>query len=202
MSILNIAPLFTTHSRAQNFDLHHQPHGSRHTQNNGFTLIELMLVIAIISIIAAVALPAYQAYQTRARMSEVMMHLSSSKNMVIESYLASDITQLNNTADAHNASDGITATKYTSTNLIDRNTGEITITTSGNTELDPDARNKTIVLTPQVRTGSGYALLSALPTGPIDWACSSVSDSVASGRGMSVISPGSMPNRFVPGECR
>lgn len=171
-------------------------------QQHGFTLIELMLVIAIIAIIAAVALPAYQAYQTRARLSEVMMQLTSAKNLVIESYDPSDISYMNNSADSHNTSSGAAATKYTSSYSINRNSGEITITTNGNMALDPDARNKTIVLTPQVRTGSGYVLLTALPIGTIDWACSSVSDNVASSRGMSVINPGTMPTRFVPGECR
>lgn len=161
-----------------------------------------MLVIAIISIIAAVALPAYQAYQTRARLSEAMMQLTSAKNLVIENYDAADATFLNNSADSHNATSGIIATKYVTSNLINRNTGEITLTTSASLELDPDARNKTIVLTPQVRTGSGYGLLTASPEGVVDWACSSVSSNVAAGRGMSVINPGTMPSRFVPGECR
>jgi type IV pilus assembly protein PilA len=50
----------------------------------GFTLIELMIVIAIIGILAAVALPAYQDYTVRAKASELMLAASSAKNSVSE----------------------------------------------------------------------------------------------------------------------
>ena len=50
----------------------------------GFTLIELMIVVAIIGILAAVALPAYQDYTVRAKVSEVLLAASSAKNTVSE----------------------------------------------------------------------------------------------------------------------
>ena len=50
----------------------------------GFTLIELMIVVAIIGILAAVALPAYQDYTVRAKVSEVLLAVSSAKNTVAE----------------------------------------------------------------------------------------------------------------------
>jgi type IV pilus assembly protein PilA len=50
----------------------------------GFTLIELMIVVAIIGILAAVALPAYQDYTVKAKVSEVMLAASSGKNAVAE----------------------------------------------------------------------------------------------------------------------
>jgi type IV pilus assembly protein PilA len=50
----------------------------------GFTLIELMIVVAIIGILAAVALPAYQDYTKRAKVSEVMLAASSAKNTIAE----------------------------------------------------------------------------------------------------------------------
>ena len=52
----------------------------------GFTLIELMIVIAIVGILAAIALPAYQDYTVRARMSEPMAKLSEAKATIAEYY--------------------------------------------------------------------------------------------------------------------
>ena len=57
-------------------------------QQNGFTLIELMIVVAIIGILAAVALPAYQDYTKRAKLSEVMVLASKDKLSVSEYYLS------------------------------------------------------------------------------------------------------------------
>lgn len=53
-------------------------------QQNGFTLIELMIVIAIIGILAAVALPAYQDYTARARVTELVLAASSAKQNIAE----------------------------------------------------------------------------------------------------------------------
>ena len=60
------------------------------TMQKGFTLIELMIVVAIIGILAAVALPAYQDYTVRARASELLLAASSARTAVTE------MCQLNN----------------------------------------------------------------------------------------------------------
>ena len=59
---------------------------SMKTLQKGFTLIELMIVVAIIGILAAVALPAYQDYTVRAKMSEVILGMSACRTSVTEVY--------------------------------------------------------------------------------------------------------------------
>lgn len=60
-------------------------------RQQGFTLIELMIVVAIIGILAAVALPAYQDYTVRAKVTEVMAQLSAVKNSMTECMTTADM---------------------------------------------------------------------------------------------------------------
>ena len=82
----------------------------------GFTLIELMIVVAIIGILAAVALPAYKDYTVRAKVSEVILAASSAKTAV------SEFAQVNGTLTgatvATQASDYVTKVEYDGTNTI------------------------------------------------------------------------------------
>ncbi|WP_276318242.1 pilin [Stenotrophomonas indicatrix] len=64
--------------------------------NKGFTLIELMIVVAIVAVLAAIALPAYQIYAVRSRVSEAVLLLSSAKVTVTEN--VNNINRLDATA--------------------------------------------------------------------------------------------------------
>lgn len=56
--------------------------------NQGFTLIELMIVVAIVGILAAIAIPAYQDYTVRSKISEAMTALAAAKTSISESYIS------------------------------------------------------------------------------------------------------------------
>jgi len=112
----------------------------------GFTLIELMIVVAIIGILAAVALPAYQDYTIRAKMSEVMLMAAPAKLAVTET--SSTVGGLASVTAANSGYAFPGATKYVSGVAITDATGLVTVTSTV-----PNATG-TIILTP-TDVGSG-----------------------------------------------
>ena len=102
------------------------------TVQKGFTLIELMIVVAIIGILAAIAMPAYQDYTMRAQVTEGMNLAGDLKVAVAEVYA------VNGSWPISNASVGVTATKsgkYVSSVVINAGTIDITYGVQANTKL-------------------------------------------------------------------
>ena len=125
----------------------------------GFTLIELMIVVAIIGILAAVALPAYQDYTIRARVSEAVLATSQCRTAVSEIYQTGTAVIA---ADGWGCgeSSGPLITQYVDQIHTTVN-GKVTVTTSAATSLGA-AASKTLTLTPV--DNAGVALTYAAPS--------------------------------------
>ncbi|WP_201617034.1 pilin [Psychrobacter immobilis] len=143
------------------------------TTQKGFTLIELMIVIAIIGILAAIALPAYQDYTKRARMGEALSLGSGAKTSVTEFYSS------NNSWPADNAAAGLAAAGTIKGNAVDSvtvNDGKIEIIV--NSKVADDTSTNKLILSPSANAGS------------VEWDCTPTGASTT-------INP-----KFLPSECR
>jgi len=180
----------------------------KHLQK-GFTLIELMIVVAIIGILAAVALPAYQDYTVRARVTEGLSLASDAKTVIGTG--ATTLAELTATTDAWTAAPMPSSKYVTSVALDPGYTGAIVITYNA-ANVGPIGTANQITLTPFIRNataGTFVQLASSYGppavTGSLDWACASASNETARARGMDtgiVVPTTPMLAKFVPSECR
>lgn len=169
----------------------------------GFTLIELMIVVAIIGVLAAIALPAYQDYVVRSRLTEGLSLSNAAKTEIgTNASSAADLTAAATTWNAQQGNTGASSKYVTSVQIADgagATQDEISIL------YKPAAgvgAGNLIVLSPWTGAVKLGTAIAAGTAGAIDWSCQSATNATATARGIGGGTIGSVLAKYAPAECR
>ncbi len=148
----------------------------------GFTLVELMIVVAIIAILAAVAIPAYQGYSVRAKMAEVVLALTGCRTTISEVYVSGKIPEPNQWG----CESSTARSRYVLSISTDAN-GVVTATTTGFN--NPEVDGKRLLLIPYKDSSTRMTAADA-GLRVSEWACSTEAPGVG------------IPLNYLPAPCR
>ena len=152
----------------------------------GFTLIELMIVVAIIGILAAVALPAYQDYTIRAKMSEVILAMSSCRTSITEVYQSGPTTAPAADGWGCEITTASQQTKYVSAVHTDVN-GVVKATVQG---ISTVVNTSVVSLVPMSNATTTATFTAGSSQSLFGWRCGASADGTT------------VPSKYLPGSCR
>ena len=148
----------------------------------GFTLIELMVVVAIIAILAAVAVPAYQDYTVRAKLSEVIIALSACRTTITEIY-QSGVTPPG--ANNWQCESGVLS-RYVAGVATDPD-GKVSATIQG---INASVDGKSVTLVPLISDNTPASAASNMGSNLFGWRCGAAADGT------------DLPPQYLPSSCR
>ena len=159
----------------------------KRSMQKGFTLIELMIVVAIIGILAAVALPAYQDYTVRAKNSEVILAASGCRTSITETIQSTSGTTLP-AADSWGCESSVPTSKYVA-KVETSNAGRITVTSQNiiNSNAATPVAGGIVTLIPMVNDTTAFANTDVGKT-VFKWVCGGTGTTIGA--------------KYLPGSCR